>query len=93
MVWGDRGDRGARVNSLNSGIIMTPKAMDGLSGPGWGELPANDQSLRRRPGRHPDEIAAFLMGRDGAFISGADLSIDGGVIASIAAGRYQLCLS
>ena len=41
----------------------------------------------------PDEIgatAAFLMGRDGSFITGTDLLIDGGVIASIAAGRYQL---
>jgi hypothetical protein len=41
----------------------------------------------------PDEIgaaAAFLMGRDGSFISGSDLLIDGGVIASIAAGRYNV---
>ena len=41
--------------------------------------------------RDPDEIAttvAFLMGRDGAFITGTDLLIDGGVIASIAAGRF-----
>jgi NAD(P)-dependent dehydrogenase (short-subunit alcohol dehydrogenase family) len=44
----------------------------------------------------PDEIgttAAFLMGRDGSFITGTDLLIDGGVIASIAAGRYQLNMS
>jgi NAD(P)-dependent dehydrogenase (short-subunit alcohol dehydrogenase family) len=41
----------------------------------------------------PDQIgatAAFLMGRDGSFITGTDLLIDGGVIAAIAAGRYQL---
>lgn len=40
----------------------------------------------------PDEIAAtaaFLMGRAGAFISGSDLLIDGGVIASTAAGRTR----
>ena len=30
------------------------------------------------------------MGRDGSFITGTDLLIDGGVIASIAGGRYQL---
>jgi NAD(P)-dependent dehydrogenase (short-subunit alcohol dehydrogenase family) len=39
----------------------------------------------------PDEIgatAAFLMARDGSFITGTDLLIDGGVIAAIAAGRY-----
>ena len=43
----------------------------------------------------PDEIgaaAAFLMGRDGTFITGTDLLIDGGVIAAIAAGRYQLTM-
>ena len=41
----------------------------------------------------PDEIgatAAFLMSREGSFIIGTDLLIDGGVIAAIAAGRYQL---
>ncbi len=43
----------------------------------------------------PDEVgaaAAFLMGRDGSFITGADLLIDGGVIAAIAAGRYELTM-
>jgi hypothetical protein len=30
------------------------------------------------------------MGRDGSFSTGSDLLIDGGVIASIAAGRYQV---
>ena len=30
------------------------------------------------------------MGRDGSFITGTDLLIDGGVIASIVGGRYQL---
>jgi hypothetical protein len=34
--------------------------------------------------------AAFLMGRDGSFITGSDLLIDGGVIAAITTGRYQL---
>jgi NAD(P)-dependent dehydrogenase (short-subunit alcohol dehydrogenase family) len=43
----------------------------------------------------PDEIggaAAFLLGADGAFVNGSDLLIDGGVIASITAGRYQLSM-
>jgi hypothetical protein len=41
----------------------------------------------------PDKIgtaAGFLMGRDGAFITGTDLLIDGGVIAAVAADRCQL---
>ena len=41
----------------------------------------------------PDEsgtVAAFLMGRDGSFITGSDLLIDGGVIAAVSAGRFQV---
>jgi hypothetical protein len=49
---------------------------------GWGE----PHDLR---GRHP----AFLLGPEGAFVNGSDLLIDGGVIASIAAGRYQHAMS
>jgi NAD(P)-dependent dehydrogenase (short-subunit alcohol dehydrogenase family) len=89
----DWGDRGARLNSLSPGIIMTPLAMDELNSPA-GE--AYQRMIRASAAGRvgtPDEIgaaAAFLMGRDGSFITGADLLIDGGVIAAIAAGRYQL---
>ena len=87
------GDRGARLNSLSPGIIMTPLAMDELNSPaGEAYQRMIKASAAGRVGT-PDEIgaaAAFLMGRDGAFITGTDLLIDGGVIASIAAGRYQL---
>jgi NAD(P)-dependent dehydrogenase (short-subunit alcohol dehydrogenase family) len=92
MTWGDKG---ARLNSLSPGIIMTPLAMDELNGPGGeGYQRMIKTSAAGRVGT-PDEIgtaAAFLMGRDGAFITGADLLIDGGVIAAIATGRYQLGL-
>ncbi len=37
-------------------------------------------------------VAALLLGPDGAFITGSDLLIDGGVIAAIRAGRVQLSL-
>ena len=90
------GDRGARLNSLSPGIIMTPLALDELNSPA-GE--AYQRMIRASAAGRvgtPDEIgatAAFLMGRDGAFITGTDLLIDGGVIASIAAGRYQLTLA
>lgn len=89
----DWGDRGARLNSLSPGIIMTPLAMDELNSPaGEAYQRMIKASAAGRVGT-PDEIgatAAFLMGRDGSFITGTDLLIDGGVIASIAAGRYQL---
>lgn len=83
------GDRGARVNSLSPGIIMTPLARDELTGPNaeaYQKMIA--ASVAKRVGT-PDEVAeaaAFLMGA--TFVTGADLLIDGGVIASMAAGRY-----
>lgn len=89
------GDRGARLNSLSPGIIMTPLAVDELNSPA-GE--AYQRMIRASAAGRvgtPDEIgvtAAFLMGRDGAFVTGTDLLIDGGVIAAIAAGRYELAL-
>jgi len=89
------GDRGARLNSISPGIIMTPLALDELnSGAGEGYQRMIKASAAGRVGT-PDEIgaaAAFLMGRDGTFITGTDLLIDGGVIAAIAAGRYQLTM-
>ena len=87
------GDRGARLNSISPIIIMTPLAMDELNSPaGENYQRMIKASAAGRVGT-PDAIgtaAAFLMGRDGSFITGTDLLIDGGVIASIAAGRYQL---
>jgi NAD(P)-dependent dehydrogenase (short-subunit alcohol dehydrogenase family) len=80
----DWGDRGARLNSLSPGIIMTPLAMDELnSAAGEAYQRMINASAAGRVGT-PDEIgvtAAFLMGRDGSFITGTDLLIDGGVIA------------
>lgn len=92
IAWGDRG---ARLNSLSPGIIMTPLAQDELNSPsGAAYQRMIAASAAGRVGT-PDEIgavAAFLMGRDGSFISGSDLLIDGGVIAAIAAGRYTLSI-
>jgi NAD(P)-dependent dehydrogenase (short-subunit alcohol dehydrogenase family) len=77
--------RGARVNTISPGIIMTPLANDELTGPrGEGYRRMIELALARRAGT-PDEIGtlgALLMGRDGAFITGSDFLIDGGVTAS-----------
>ena len=89
----DWGDRSARLNSLSPGIIMTPLAMDELNSPAGDAYQRTIKASAAGRVGTPDEIgatAAFLMGRDGSFITGTDLLIDGGVIASIAAGRYQL---
>ena len=77
--------RGARVNTISPGIIMTPLAKDELSGPrAEGYLNMLKKSPAGRAGT-PDEVGnvgALLMGPDGAFITGSDLLMDGGVTAS-----------
>jgi NAD(P)-dependent dehydrogenase (short-subunit alcohol dehydrogenase family) len=78
-------DRGARVNTISPGIIITPLAVDELTGPrGESYRHMLEQSPAGRAGT-PDEVAtvaALLMGPDGAFITGSDILIDGGVTAS-----------
>jgi len=79
------GKRGARINTISPGIIITPLARDELTGPrGEGYRRMLELSPAGRAGT-PDEVgtvAALLMGSDGAFITGSDFVIDGGVTAS-----------
>jgi NAD(P)-dependent dehydrogenase (short-subunit alcohol dehydrogenase family) len=79
------GKRGARVNTISPGIIITPLAKDELTGPrGPGYRRMIEISAAGRAGT-PDEVgtvAALLMGPDGAFITGSDFLIDGGVTAA-----------
>src|SRR5204863_3862663 len=77
--------RGARLNTISPGIIITPLARDELTGPrGESYRPMLKLSPAGRAGT-PDEVAtvaALLMGPDGAFITGNDILMDGGVSAS-----------
>ena len=79
------GKRGARVNTISPGIIMTPLARDELTGPrGAGYRHMIEVSAVGRAGT-PDEVGAvgaLLMGPDGAFITGSDFLMDGGVTAA-----------
>ena len=79
------GKRGARVNTISPGIIMTPLARDELTGPrGEGYRRMIDLAPAKRAGT-PDEVGtvgALLMGPDGSFITGSDFLMDGGVTAS-----------
>jgi NAD(P)-dependent dehydrogenase (short-subunit alcohol dehydrogenase family) len=79
------GKRGARVNTISPGIIITPLANDELSGPrGPGYRRMIELSAVGRAGT-PDEVGAvgaLLMGSDGAFITGSDFLMDGGVTAA-----------
>jgi NAD(P)-dependent dehydrogenase (short-subunit alcohol dehydrogenase family) len=79
------GRRGARVNTISPGIIMTPLAKDELSGPrADGYRRMIELSAAGRAGT-PDEVAtvaALLMGEAGGFITGSDFLMDGGVTAA-----------
>ncbi len=79
------GERGARVNSISPGIIVTPLAIDEFNGPRgafykdmFARCPAG------RPGTADEvaNVAELMMGPRGAFITGADFLIDGGATAS-----------
>ena len=79
------GKRGARVNTISPGIIITPLAKDELTGPrGPGYRRMIELCAAGRAGT-PDEVGnvgALLMGADGAFITGSDFLMDGGVTAA-----------
>lgn len=79
------GKRGARINTISPGIIVTPLARDELTGPrGAGYRRMIELSAAGRAGT-PDEVGtvgALLMGPDGAFITGSDFLMDGGVTAA-----------
>ncbi|MFJ3315182.1 SDR family oxidoreductase [Herbaspirillum huttiense] len=79
------GKRGARVNTISPGIIITPLANDELRGPrSEGYRRMLELSPVGRAGT-PDEVAsvaALLLGADGAFITGSDFLMDGGVTSS-----------
>jgi NAD(P)-dependent dehydrogenase (short-subunit alcohol dehydrogenase family) len=79
------GMRGARLNDIAPGIIVTPLAIDEFNGPRGGfyknmfaKCPAG------RPGTADEvaNVAELLMGPSGAFISGSTILIDGGATAS-----------
>ncbi|POY36076.1 short-chain dehydrogenase [Solitalea longa] len=79
------GKRGARINAISPGIIITPLANDELRGPrGEGYRRTINVSAAGRAGT-PDEVAnvaALLMGQEGGFITGSDFLMDGGVTAA-----------
>ena len=79
------GEKGARINSISPGIIVTPLAIDEFNGP-RGDFYKN--MFARCPAGRPgtaDEVAnvaELLLSGKGAFITGADFLIDGGATAS-----------
>lgn len=79
------GQRGAHINSISPGIIVTPLAIDEFNGPRgvfyknmFAKCPAG------RPGTADEvaNVAELLMSGKGAFITGYDFLVDGGATAA-----------
>ena len=86
------GERGARINSISPGIIVTPLAIDEFNGP-RGDFYKNmfAKCPAGRPGTADEvaNVAELLMSPNGAFITGADFLIDGGATASFFYGPLK----
>lgn len=86
------GRRGARINSISPGIIVTPLALDEFNGP-RGDFYKNmfAKCPAGRPGTADEvaNVAELLMSDKGAFITGADFLIDGGATAAYFYGPLQ----
>ena len=86
------GERGARINSISPGIIVTPLALDEFNGP-RGDFYKNmfAKCPAGRPGTADEvaNVAELLMRPQGAFITGVDFLIDGGATASFYYGPLQ----
>jgi len=84
------GKRGARVNTISPGIIITPLAKDELTGPrgeGYRRMIEGCPVGRAGTSDEVANVAALLMGPDGAFITGSDILMDGGVTSSFFFGE------
>ena len=86
------GERGARINSISPGIIVTPLAIDEFNGP-RGDFYKNmfAKCPAGRPGTADEvaDVAELVMSPRAAFITGSDFLIDGGATASYYYGPLQ----
>ena len=86
------GERGARLNDIAPGIIVTPLAIDEFNGP-RGDFYKNmfAKCPAGRPGTADEvaNVAALLMSDAGAFITGSTFLIDGGATSSYYYGPLQ----
>lgn len=79
------GKKGARINSISPGIIVTPLAVDefnGIRGGFYKNMFAKCPAGRPGTADEVANVAELLMGEKGTFITGADFLIDGGATAS-----------
>lgn len=79
------GKRGARINSISPGIIVTPLALDefnGSRGDFYKDMFARYPAGRPGTADEVANVAELLMSKQGAFITGSDFLMDGGATAA-----------
>jgi meso-butanediol dehydrogenase / (S,S)-butanediol dehydrogenase / diacetyl reductase len=87
------GLRRARINSISPGVIATAMGRRELAGPSGDSMRAMVNASGVRRFGTPDDIAAaaeFLLSPAAGFITGADLLVDGGVVAAVRTGTLDL---
>lgn len=87
------GERGARVNSISPGIILTALAkheLDSPIGDGYRAMINNSASKRVGTADEVATLAHYLLGPDAGFTTGSDFLMDGGVIAAMKMGKITL---
>lgn len=86
------GQRGARINDIAPGIVVTPLALDEFNGP-RGDFYKNmfAKSPAGRPGTADEiaDVAELLMSERAQFITGSTFLVDGGATASYFYGPLQ----
>lgn len=85
-------EKRARINTISPGIIVTPLAYDEFNAAGNSYQEMINASPARRVGTAEEiaRAAEFLLSDESSFITGIDLLIDGGVIASMKSGKYSI---
>lgn len=84
--------RGARLNSISPGIIVTPLAIDefnGIRGDFYKNMFAKCPAHRPGTADEVANVAELLMSDKGSFITGTDFLIDGGATASYFYGELK----
>ena len=86
------GERGARINDIAPGIIVTPLALDefnGLRGEFYKNMFAKSPAGRPGTADEVAHLADLLLSEGGQFITGSTFLIDGGATASFFYGPLQ----
>ncbi len=90
IAWGRRG---ARLNAVSPGIVMTPLARDELEGPRGAGYRAMLSGMPAGRAATPDEVGelgAWLLGERAQFVTGSDFLMDGGATASYFYGDLRI---